>query len=179
MSIFPIHTPESAPEAARPILEGAARAYGFVPNLLGALAEAPAALEAYVTLADILDKSSFTPTERAILPIAISAENGCEYCLAAHSAAARRGKVPDDVISAVREDRPLADARLEALRSFALTLVRKRGWASDEEVQSFLDAGFSRQNALETVLFVAFKTLSNYANHLVSTPVDAAFKAAA
>ena len=179
MSNFPIHTVESAPGAARPILEGAKRTYGFVPNLLGALAEAPAALEAYVTLSDILAKSSFTATERAILPIVISAENGCEYCVAAHSAAARMGKVPGDVIAAVGEGRPVADTRLEALRSFALTLVRKRGWVSDEEVQSFLDAGFSRQNVLETVLFVAFKTLSNYANHLVGTPVDAAFKAAA
>ena len=39
MSIFPIHTPDTAPEAARPILEGARRKFGFVPNLLGALAE--------------------------------------------------------------------------------------------------------------------------------------------
>ncbi len=32
MSIFSIHTAESAPEAARPILGSAARKFGFVPN---------------------------------------------------------------------------------------------------------------------------------------------------
>ncbi len=44
MSIFSIHTAESAPEASAPILDSAARKFGFVPNLLGALAEAPAAI---------------------------------------------------------------------------------------------------------------------------------------
>ena len=61
MSIFSIHTEQTAPEASRAILEGAKAKYGFLPNLLGGLAESPAALEAYVTLSGIFDKSSFTP----------------------------------------------------------------------------------------------------------------------
>ncbi len=175
MSIFSIHTPETAPEAARPILDGAKRRFGFVPNLLGALAEAPAALEGYVALSDILAKSSFTPAEREVVTIAVSAKNGCAYCVAAHSTLAAMHKVPEDVITALRDRRAIDDPRLEALRAFAETLVEKRGWASDEDVQAFLAAGFTRAQALEVVLGVAFKTLSNYANHLVDTPVDAAF----
>lgn len=175
MSNFSIHTRETAPEAARPILDGARKKYGFVPNLLGALAEAPAALEAYVTLSDILARSSLTPTEREILTIAVSAKNGCAYCVAAHSTVAAMHKVPEDVIAALRDGRAIADARLEALRRFAETLVETRGWAGDDDVQAFLAAGFTRAQALEVVLAVAFKTLSNYANHLVDTPLDAAF----
>ena len=175
MSIFSIHTAESAPEASRPILNSAARKFGFVPNLLGALAEAPAALQAYVTLADILAKSSFTPTEREVVLITVSTQNECHYCVAAHSTIAQMQKVNADVIAALRERRPLADARLEALRRFTATLVETRGWAADDDVQAFLAAGFTRGQALEVVLGIAFKTLSNYANHLIDTPVDAAF----
>ena len=175
MSIFPIHTAQTAPEAARPILDGAKRKYGFVPNLLGALAEAPAALQAYVTLADILAKSSFTPTEREVVLITVSTLNECHYCVAAHSTIAGMHKVPAEVIAALRDGRPIADARLEALRRFTKTLVEKRGWATEDDVQALLAAGFSRGQALEVVLGVAFKTLSNYANHLVGTPLDDAF----
>jgi len=46
MSIFSIHDEQTAPEASRPILEGAKAKYGFLPNLLGGLASSPAALEA-------------------------------------------------------------------------------------------------------------------------------------
>lgn len=177
MSIFSIHTSETAPEASQPILEDAANKIGFLPNLLGGLAEAPATLEGYLALSGILDKSSLTPTETQIVLIAISVENDCHYCVSAHSTIAGMQKVPEEVIAALRDDRSIADPRLEALRQFTLTLLRKRGWASDDEVQAFLAAGFNRQQVLEVVLGIAFKTISNYANHLIDTPTDAAFAA--
>jgi hypothetical protein len=42
---FPVFTPETAPEASRPLLEQTARRLGFVPNLTGELAASPAAVE--------------------------------------------------------------------------------------------------------------------------------------
>ena len=42
MSDFIIHTIESAPEESRPILEKFRGMLGFVPNLFGVMAEAPA-----------------------------------------------------------------------------------------------------------------------------------------
>ena len=179
MSIFSIHTPETAPQASRAILDGAKRKFGFVPNLLAALAEAPAALEAAVSLMDALARSSFTPTEREVVLIAVSAKNGCDYCVAAHSTIAGAQKVPAEVIAALREGRPIADPRLEALRRFSETVVEARGWVSEADVQAFLAAGFDRQQVLEVVLGIAFKTLLNYTDHLVGTPLDEAFAAQA
>ena len=43
MSRVTLHTLQSAPEAARPFLENAQKNSGFIPNLLGVLANAPAA----------------------------------------------------------------------------------------------------------------------------------------
>ena len=175
MSIFSVHTLQSAPEASRPILEGAHKNFGFVPNLLGALAEAPAALEAYVALTGLVEKSSFSAAEQQVILIATSVENGCEYCVAAHSTIASMQKLPADVIGGLRQGTEVADARLEALRKFTTILVTNRGHASDQEVQDFLTAGFTRKQVLEVVLGITMKTLSNYANHLIDTPVDAAF----
>jgi|GEM_PF-2188177 len=42
---YTIHTAETAPEPARELLEQTQKAYGFLPNLLGVMAEAPALLD--------------------------------------------------------------------------------------------------------------------------------------
>jgi alkylhydroperoxidase family enzyme len=88
-------------------------------------------------------------------------------------------KVPTDVVEAIREDRPISDSRLEALRVFTTTVVEKQGWLADEDVAAFLAAGFTKAQILEVILGVSFKTLSNYTNHIADTPLDPAFQAAA
>lgn len=44
--------------------------------------------------------------------LSIIYENECVYCMAGHSNLSRMAKVSDDVIAAVREGRPIADAKL-------------------------------------------------------------------
>lgn len=177
MSQFPIHTLDTAPEGSRPYIEGAAKAFGLVPNLVGEFAESPAVIEGYLALAGAYQKSGFSALEREIVLIAASVENGCHYCVAAHTTVTQGQKLDQTVIRAVRDGGPIADARLEALRAFAVTVVRERGWLSDAEVDRFLSAGWTRANVLEVVLGIGLKTISNYVNHLAETPVDAAFQA--
>ena len=176
MTRFDIHTPENAPEGSRPILEGAQKALGFVPNLYGTFAGSPELLKAYTTIGQLFDQTSFSPTERQIVLLAVSATNGCDYCVAAHSTIADMQKVPADVVTALRDGTPIADAKLEALRTFATTLAEKRGWADESDVQAFLAAGYTQANVLEVILGVGMKTLSNYTNHVAETPLDAAFQ---
>ena len=176
MSEFTLHTPESAPEAARAMLQGAQKQMGFVPNLYANLANAPAALEAYFGLSAQFDKTSFTPVERQVVLLAASVENGCEFCVAAHSMMARKvAKAPDAVVDALRNRTVVPDARLQALAAFTRTMVKERGWVIGAPLEAFLKAGFTHQQALEVVLGVTMKTLSNYANHLTSTQTNEQF----
>ncbi len=175
MTNFTVHTIETAPDQSVALLQGAEKAFGFVPNLIGVLAESPAVAEAYLTLSQIFDKSSLNPVERQVAILAISRYNECDYCMASHSVIASMQKVPADVIHAIRNDQPIADAKLEALRTFATTLVDKRGWVSDDDVAAFLSAGYTQAQILEIILAASLKTLSNYANHVAETPLDDAF----
>lgn len=175
MTNFDVHTIDTAPDASRPLLQGAQKAFGFVPNLIGVLAESPAVAEAYLTLSQIFDKSSLTAVERQVAILAISRYNECDYCIAAHSVIGSMQKVPADVIQAIRDDQPIVDAKLEALRVFATALVDKRGWLAEGDTSAFLAAGYNKAQILEIVLAASFKTLSNYANHLAETPLDGAF----
>jgi len=111
--------------------------------------------------------------------LAISRFHDCRYCVAAHSVVAGMQNVPADVVEAIRNDKPIADQRLEALREFATRMVEKRGWLSEDDQVRFLEAGFTKAQALEVILAVSYKTLSNYINHIAETPLDNAFLSAA
>ena len=170
-----VHTIETAPPAAQADLQAARKANGFIPNLLGIMAEAPIALKAYMEMSELLGKSGFTPVERQVMMIAGSVTNECGYCIVAHSTLAVKVHMPPPVLAALRDGNTLPDAKLEALRSFVSEVVSTRGRVSDARIQLFLDAGYTRANVLEVVFGAAMKTLSNYTNHMAETPVDAAF----
>ena len=104
-----------------------------------------------------------------------SLEWACRH--AAHSVIAEMQKVSADVIEALRDDKPIPDQNLEALRKFTTQVIEKRGWVDDADTRDFYAAGFSQQQVLEVVLGVAFKTISNYTNHITETPLDDAFAA--
>ena len=175
MSQFTTHTIESAPEGSKPLLQGAKDAYSFVPNLLGTMAAAPALLEGYMTLADIFGKTALSETERQIILMTNNRLNGCTYCMAAHTTISQMAKVPSDVIDALRDDTPIADPKLEALRRFAAIVNEKRGWPEENEIATFIAAGYSEQTVLEVILGTSLKVMSNYTNHIAHTKLDDAF----
>jgi len=124
---------------------------------------------------DVTDK---TPQERNIVYLAIIYENECTYCMAGHTNLSRMAKVEPEAISAVREGRPIADAKLEALRQFAAKVTRQRGVVSQAEVAAFKAAGYDNQAVLDVLVLAATKLISNYTNHLAETPNDSFMKGA-
>ena len=178
MPQFKIHSIQTAPTVAHPLLEGSLKKYGFVPNLHGGLAEAPTALQAYIELTALFDQTSLNPTERQVVLLAVSAENHCTYCVAAHSMIAKHMvKTDPAIVDAIRNLQPLPDSKLDALASFARDVVKNRGVVCGKTLDNFITAGYSRAQVLEVVLGVTFKTLSNYTNHIIDTPLDTAFQA--
>lgn len=173
MTDFPIHTVESAPEASKPLLEKSVAAFGRVPGLHGTMAESPALLEGYQFLHKLFaENTSFDGDELTVVWQTINVEHACHYCVPAHTGIAKMMGIDDAISDALRNETPLPTAKLEALRTFTLQMVRSRGNATDTEVQTFLDAGFTKQQVLEIVLGIAQKVMSNYTNHLAETPVD-------
>lgn len=175
-SHFHFHTIDSAPESSQLLLEAAQAKFGFVPNLLAGLAESPVALQAYLEVSQIFQRSTLSPTAQQIVLLTTSLANRCTYCVAAHSAMLAILGFPMDQLRALREGRPLADARLDALRRLTAELVIKRGWPAKGSVQAFLAAGYSRAQVLDVLVGIAQKTVSNYVNHLAETPLDPQFQ---
>ena len=177
MEKFTVHSIDTAPADAAPLLQHSQDLYGgMIPNLHGVMAESPALLQAYQSLNEIFNKTSLDLSERNIVWLTVNYENGCTYCMAAHTAIAKHAGLSDADIEALRTGAPLADVKHEALREFTRHMVEARGWADDAHVSMLLDAGYTRQTILDVVLAIGMKTLSNYTNHVAQTPVDPAFK---
>jgi uncharacterized peroxidase-related enzyme len=175
---FKLHDINTAPAASVDILNSIQKSWSFVPNVHRVLAESPAALEAYSTLWGIAEKTDFTPQERNIVYLAIIYENECTYCMAGHTNLSRMAKVDDAAIAALREGRPIEDAKLEALRQFAAKVTRERGVLSEADVAAFKDAGYGNRAMLDVLVLAATKLISNYTNHLAQTPNDSFMKGA-
>ncbi|MFO7704667.1 MAG: carboxymuconolactone decarboxylase family protein [Halopseudomonas sp.] len=176
MTDFKLHDQTSAPEASQPLLEDSAKSYGMIPGLHAVMAEAPAVLEGYQQLHRLVMDTSFNSDEKTVLWQAINVEHNCHYCVPAHTGIAKSMKVSDEVINALRNETPLPNAKLEALRTFILAVVRQRGEVTAQELQAFYQAGYAQQQVLEVILGLAQKVMSNYINHIAGTPVDEPFK---
>ena len=173
---YQVHDIDGAPEASKPLLEKAESAFGFIPNILGVMAESPALLEAYMTVSEVFEKTDFSATEKQVVLLAVSQDNGCGYCKAAHSGIASMQKVPDEVIKAVVEGQSIDDDKLEALRTFTQRVVSTRGNPEGSDIDAFLEAGYSKRHVLDVIAGVGMKTMSNYTNHIAETPIDKQFQ---
>lgn len=173
---FRIHDEKTAPEGAKPVLEAAKKNFGFVPNLYGVMAESPELLEAYVTLSGLFQKCSLPAHAKHVVWLAASVENGCHYCVAAHSALGLQAGLSPEAVESIRSGKPVSDPALEAVRRLTRAIVARRGWPEESDIEAFLAAGFTLRNLLDVVLGVGMKTLSNYTNHLADTPLDEVFR---
>lgn len=173
MSRVTVHSVQSAPEAARPFLEKAQATSGFIPNLLGVLANAPAALETYLTVSALNAKAELSLAEREVVQLIAATTHECSFCVAGHtSVALNKAKLPRDVVDALRERSELPEEKLETLADFTRAVIATRGNVSDSTYEAFLAAGYNQGHALEVILGVSLATLCNFANVFARTPLN-------
>ena len=177
MSEYTVHDLDSAPEAAKPLLENSIKGFGRVPNLHGVMAEAPALLEGYQETHRLAQQTSFSKEELTVVWQTCNVEHECHYCVPAHSMIAKAMGVDTEINDALRNETTLSNAKLEVLRSTTLAMLRERGRIDEPTTRAFFEAGFTRQNLLEIVLILSQKVMSNYVNHLAHTPIDQPFQA--
>jgi uncharacterized peroxidase-related enzyme len=176
---LPAKTIENADPGAKAVLEQTREKMGMIPNMYANMANSPPMLQTYAQGYSLFrEESGFTPAEQEVVFLTVSRENECHYCMAAHSFVADKlSKVPPEVTEAIRDDGAIKDPRLAALQTFTRTMVVSWGRPRQDDVTSFLQAGYSEAHILDIILAISVKTISNYSNHLFNTPVDAAFAA--
>lgn len=176
MDRFTTFTSAPVPEESGSLLAEISPEYGFVPNLLKGMAPAPETVEAYRALSKAFESSTLTPEEQQIVLLTVSRFNESEYGTSVHSLAAESTSLDWATIERIRSRQPLENERYEALRRFTERVVKNGGMVPRDEWSDFIGVGFDVRNALDVVLGVTLKTLTNSVSHLVGTPLDPQFE---
>ena len=159
---FPLFDETTAPQTARPLLTQTKKEFKMIPNLEKTMALAPVLLETYATGWNLFNHTSLSPIERQVVYQTANFENECNYCVPWHTLLSRQVKMSPEDIEALRTGAKLSNERHEGLRCFTQSLIRTQGKIAQAELDAFLAVGYSSQQALEVILGIAIKTMSNY-----------------
>jgi alkylhydroperoxidase family enzyme len=154
-----VHTVETAPEAARPILEGIAADVGMVPNLAGTIAISPTLLQAFDGLRRAVSSGDLDPIVRETAGVAVGVAVDNKYGVAAHSTFLDRLGADGAEVDLMRRGSEPTDERLAAAYDFARQVVLQRGKVDNATVTRVANAGFSTAEILEIVAECTFAGL--------------------
>ncbi|MCW5515493.1 carboxymuconolactone decarboxylase family protein [Muriicola sp. Z0-33] len=170
MSTINVPTKNEVSTKNQAIFDQLEKAVGFVPNLFATYAHSEHALENYLTLSNA--KTSLKAKEKEVVNLAVSEVNGCNYCLSAHTAIAGMNGFTADQILELRAGGASFDNRLDALARLAKNLTENRGASDTEVLENFFNAGWTKENLIDTIVLVGDKTISNYINNTTEIEID-------
>ncbi len=170
MSTFNVPKREEVSSANQAIFDNLEKAVGFVPNLFATYAHSEHALGNYLALSGA--KTSLNAKEKEVVNLAVSQVNGCIYCLSAHTAIGKMNGFTDEQILELRAGKASFDDKLDALARLAKNITENRGLTSEEVLENFFAAGWTKENLIDTIVLVGDKTISNYLHGTTKVPVD-------
>ena len=173
---YPVYTIASAPEGSKTALEQLQKAFGVVPNIAGAIANSPKLITGLVGLFQQVHSPGLSEAENQIVLLTDAVTNSSTYAVAFHTTLALQQGISSEETTAIREGRAPKDRRFAALSILAKTLIEKRGHVSEQELDSFLAAGFTKEQVFEVIAIVAASTITNYAGTIAHPPLDEAFQ---
>ena len=163
--------PATATGKAKELLDAVQAKMGMTPNMMKTLANAPAALEAYLAFSGALGGGQLDARLREQIALAVGEANRCEYCLSAHTLIGKMVGLNETEVAAARQSTS-SDPKTEAALHFAHQVVANRGEVTDEDVRRVREAGYTEGEVAEIVANVALNIFTNYFNHVSQPAVD-------
>ena len=171
MSRVPLLDTTTAPADSRSLLGQIHQAFGATPNMFRAVAHSPAALRSMWGSFGALAQGALDARLGEQIAVAVAERNGCEYCLAAHTALGRKAGATAGEMAAAQAGEA-SDPQASAALRFALKLVNERGHVGAQDLQAMRAAGFNDAQIVEVVAHVALNLFTNYVNVAFAVPLD-------
>jgi alkylhydroperoxidase family enzyme len=176
MPNYPVHTIASAPEKSKTALEQLQKAFGVLPNLPAVIANSPKLINSLVGLFGQVHSPGLSEAENQIVLLTDAVTNSSTYAVAFHTTLALQQGISSEETTAIRERRLPTDKRFAALSTLAKTLIEKRGHLSDQKLDSFIAAGFTKEQVLEVIAIVAASTITNYVGSIANPQLEDHFQ---
>jgi len=146
---------------------------GRVPNTFAALGHlAPASLAALLNAEGALASDSLSQQDLQTIKLLVSAQTGCDVCVAAHSFVGKMVGLPVDALRAIRAGQATGDAKRDALVRFVSHLQTTSGTISQYEFIAIRVAGYTDTQLAEISLAIALTIFTNTFNRINGTDVD-------
>ena len=171
MKKIQVPTREQVDATSQTIFDQLKKELGIVPNLYATIGYSSEALEAFLSFSGKAGKGSFSGKEIEAIKLAVSEVNGCQYCLAAHTALAKMQGVTEEETLQLRAT-DIEDERLNAITTLARDVALHRARVSDENLETFYAQGFEEKGLIDLIAVVNAITFSNYSHILTDVPID-------
>ncbi len=149
---------------------------GLVPNYHKVLANSTAVVKAFEDFRRRMQETKLAAIEREIVSVEVSRRTNCHYCLSAHSTFAQRMRMSASDITAMREGRPLSDARQALVQRATKRLWDSQGRLAEDEIKEFNEAGLSNPELIEIIAVIGWYVISTLTNNLARTEIDEDFR---
>jgi AhpD family alkylhydroperoxidase len=169
---YSIHTLRSAPEASQPLLVQLQETFGLIPNIAGAMANSPELLKGFLGLFQQVHSGTFTEAEIQTLLLTNAVTNSCDWAVAFHTMLALKEGLTQADVEAIRTRNLPEDARLAALSHLARRLIETRGHVPAQDLEGFINAGFTHAQSLEILAVIAASAITNYAGTITKPPLE-------
>ena len=171
MARLPLVDPDQTSGKTRLLLDSLAKRRGRVTNMVRVLANSPATLNAFFSFNAAMAPSALSGDLRERIAIAIAQANGCDTCLAAHTAFGREEGISSDELDLAR--RASSDnATYDALLRFAVSAQETNGRLDDACLRELRALGVSDGLMLDVLATVYINAFTNAVNHLAETEPD-------
>ena len=162
--------PARATGEAKDLLDRIQAAFGRTPNSFRAMANNPAVLKGWIELSGALGATLPRKLGEQIA-IAIAEQNGCAYCLSAHTAVGGLLGIDASELEHNRSGES-EDEKVKAALAFALAVNAERGGVGDDDLAEVRAAGYDDADIAAIVAHVALNVLTNYFNRVAQPVID-------
>ncbi len=159
--------PTDADNDLRAVYERVLSSRGKLSDIMRVQSLAPKAMAAHLDLylALMFGRSTVSRDEREAIAVAVSATNGCAYCVAHHEAALQAHWRDADRVRRFTADPDSADlsGRLRAMVRYAVKLTRDVHGMEESDLLGMREAGVSDEEILQVNMITAY---FNFVNRL-------------
>lgn len=170
MRPFNVPTKNDVTEQNQNIFDDLESKLGFVPNIYATYALSDNAPARYLTFAN--GKTSLSNKEKEVINLVVSQVNGCVYCQAAHTQLGKMNGFSEEQTIELRKGTAGFNEKLDALVKLTKAITENRGVISDDALQPFFDAGYTKENLVDVILNISEKTTTNLLHNVTQIPVD-------
>lgn len=158
---------------AKALFEKITKAVGKVPNAYATIGLLhPAALGHLLAADAVVSSSGLSKAEVEAIRLAISSDNGCDYCVAAHTYIGKLAGLNSTALANLRAGEGPGDAKLDALVRFALAVNESKGTVPVEVVTAVTNAGYTPSQVVAALFVISAITFTNLVNRVNDTTVD-------